>query len=101
MNVRYWPRAHKDIDAIYEWIARDNARAAQRMEDAIRLTVQLISSQPKMGVSTGHANVRRHPMSKLHYAIFYRIDWPANTLDVLRVVHGKQIRDLKRIPKSL
>lgn len=101
MNVRYSLRARKDIDALYRWIARDNASAAQRMEDAIRLTVQLISSQPKMGVSTGYADVRRHPMPKLHYAIFYRIDWRANTLDVLRIVHGKQIRNLKHIPKPL
>lgn len=101
MNVRYWPQALKDIDAIYQWIARDNKSAARRMEDAIRLTIQLISTQPKMGVSTSYANVRRHPMSKSHYAIFYRIDWHANTVDVLRIAHGKQIRDLRRIPKPL
>src|SRR3989344_5764957 len=101
MTVRYSPRSRKDIDAIYKWIARDSESVARRVEDAIRLTVQLIGSQPKMGVSTSRANIRRHPMPKLHYAIFYRIDWRTNILDVLRVVHGKQIQDLKRIPKHL
>jgi hypothetical protein len=37
-------------------------------------------------------------MPRFPYAIFYRIDWDARAIDVLRVVDGRYVRNLKRVP---
>jgi len=99
MNVRYLPRALKDIDQIYKRIAIDNTLAADQVEQMIRSTIRTLAREPGIGVTTGRHNIRRHPMTQYDYAIFYRINLHHDTLDVLRIVHGRQIRDLKRVPR--
>jgi hypothetical protein len=38
-------------------------------------------------------------MPEYAYAIFYRIDWDADAVDVLPVVDGRRVRNLKRVPR--
>ena len=47
---------------------------------------------------TTYANARRWPMPDFHYTIFYRIS-VQDYIDVLRVVDGRRIRDLKLVPR--
>ncbi|HEY4520875.1 MAG TPA: type II toxin-antitoxin system RelE/ParE family toxin [Candidatus Paceibacterota bacterium] len=101
MKVRYVPQAREDIRNISDWIAQDSPLAAQRVEHDIRVAAMWLGSHPEVGVATDHSNIRRRPIPKMKYAIFYRIDWRTETLNVLRVVHSKQIRNLKHIPKPL
>lgn len=97
--VRYRTRAQEDINTIYTWIARDNEQAAQRVEDAIRAAGALLGERPELGVATGHRGTRRWPMPQFDYTIFYLIDWQEDAIDVLRVVDGKRVHDLKRVPR--
>ena len=99
MKVRYIPRARDDVDEIYEGIAASNPNRAQRVEHAIRAAAELLGRKPGLGVATGHEDARRWPMPEYAYAIFYRIDWDADTVDVLRVVDGRRLRNLKRVPR--
>lgn len=99
MIVRYRDRAKEDIANIHDRIARENKLAAQRVEDAIRDDAELIGVTPELGVATGYQDTRRWPMPQFDYAIFYRIDWEADCIDVLRIIHGKQVRNLKRVPR--
>jgi plasmid stabilization system protein ParE len=99
MKVRYIPRAQDDVDKIYESIAANNLNRAQRVEHAIRSAVDLLGRKPGLGVATGHEDARRWPMPEYAYAIFYRIDWDADAVDVLRVVDGRRVRNLKRVPR--
>jgi plasmid stabilization system protein ParE len=99
MIVRYRSRAQEDIETIYRGIAEDNPGRAQRVEDGIRAHAEMLGREPELGVAMGHKDARRWPMPKLGYAIFYRIDWDAEVLEVLRIIAGKQIRDLKRVPQ--
>jgi len=98
MIVRYIPRARSDVDEIYEGIAKENPDRAQRVEDAIRAAAELLGTKPELGVATGHHDARRWPMREYRYAIFYRIDWGTDCIDVLRVVDGRRVRNLKRVP---
>ena len=98
MMVRYRDRACEDIAGIYDWIARSDPRAAQQVEDAIHAAAELLGMKSELGVATGHRDARRWPMPAFDYAIFYRIDWDAHCIDVLRVVDGKRVRNLKRVP---
>jgi plasmid stabilization system protein ParE len=99
MRVRYIPRAQSDVDEIYRSIAENNVERAQRVEDAIRAHGEMLGMEPELGVATGHNDMRRWPMAKLGYAIFYRIDWVEETVDVLRVIPGKQVKNLNRVPR--
>ncbi len=99
MRVRYIPQARADIKNIHDYIARNSHSAAQRIEKAIRAAATSLGRHPELGVATGYRNVRRRPTPKFDYAIFYHIEWDSNDISVLRVVHGKQVRDLNRIPE--
>jgi plasmid stabilization system protein ParE len=99
MMVRYRSRAQDDIENIYDRIARENPPAAQRVESAIRRAGELLSGQPELGVAMGHRDARRWPMPDYDYAIFYRINWDEDVIDVLRVVEGRRVRNLKRVPR--
>ena len=99
MRVRYIPRARGDVDEIYESISAENPDRAQRVEHAIRAAAELLGRKPGLGVATGHEDARRWPMPEYAYAIFYRVDWEADAVDVLRVVDGRRLRNLNRVPR--
>jgi toxin ParE1/3/4 len=99
MNVRYIPRAQDDVDEIYESIAATNPDRARRVEHAIRAAAELLGRKPGLGVATGHEDARRWPMPEYAYAIFYRIDWEGEAIDVLRIMDARRVRDLKRVPR--
>lgn len=99
MKVRYIPRAQDDVDEIYEGIAANNLNRARRVEHAIRTAAELLGRKPGLGVATGHEDARRWSMPEYPYAIFYRIDWDADAVDVLRVVDGRRLLNLKRVPQ--
>jgi plasmid stabilization system protein ParE len=61
MKVVYAERARRDIADIYDSIARHNPAAAQRVEDAIRVTCEGLSDFPYASVATNEPNVRRVP----------------------------------------
>ena len=99
MMVRYRNRAQADIDGIYDSIAERNTDRAQRVENAIRAAGELLGREPELGVATGHSEARRWPMPKYNYAAFYRIDWDEDVIDILRVIDGRRVRDLKGVPR--
>ena len=99
MRVRYIPRAQHDIDDIFADTADAYLDHAQRVETAIRLAAELLRREPNIGVATGHDNVRRWPMTDYGYAIFYRIDWDQEFIDVLRVIANRRVRNVNRIPR--
>jgi toxin ParE1/3/4 len=98
MKVRYTPQARDDIEEIHRKLATANPAAAQRVEDLIRLKISRLSTFPRSGSRTLLANVRRMPLVKWPYTIFYRIVVDENAIDVLRVVHGARVKDLDEVP---
>jgi toxin ParE1/3/4 len=81
-----------DLPAIYAFIARDNASAAERVLEAIRRTFNLIVREPGCGVvyrtrSPQLKGTRMFPIGGYpNYLVFYRLG--DNTVRVLYVVHG-------------
>jgi plasmid stabilization system protein ParE len=99
MNVSYRARALNDVQAIYEWRTRQSTDVAEKVEAAIFAAADWLGEHPQFGSKTDEANVRRWPMTDLRYTIFYIIDWKGEALEVLRVIEGKQVRNLKRVPR--
>lgn len=85
MKVVYAERARQDIDDIYTSIAFTNPAAAQRVEDLIRRTCESLSDFPFASVATDEPNVRRAPLVRYPYTIFYRVDPPLDRVERSRV----------------
>ena len=99
MNVRYRARALQDVDGIYQWLARHSTNVAEKVEAALMAAAEWLGEHPELGTMTDEANVRRWPMPEFRYTIFYLVDRDDEALDVLRVIDGRRVRNLKRLPK--
>jgi toxin ParE1/3/4 len=98
MKVRYTPAAQNDIAHIYRIIAADRPNAAQRVEDRIKATCERLGSFSRLGATTNLEDVRRMPLVRWPYTIFYRIVAADDTVDILRVVHGARVENLDEVP---
>ena len=98
MKVVYAERARHDIADIYDSIVRHNPVAAQRVEDMIRATCEGLSDFPYAPAVTDESDVRRVPLVRFPYTIFYRIDTAHHIVEIARVLHGARVRDLGKIP---
>ena len=86
MLVQRRPLALQDIAEVWDHIADDNLRAADRWVDHLDEQLQLLASQPRMGrvrdeLSTG---LRSFPFGR--YVIFYA-PIPGG-IDVVRLLHS-------------
>lgn len=100
MRVVYAERARDDIADIYDNIARHNPDAAQRVEDLIRATCEALADFPYASVTTDEPDVRRIPLVRFPYTIFYRVDADRDVVEVARVFHAARIKDLGSMPEE-
>jgi len=98
MRVRFTRRAKRDISEIYDWLADRNPLAARQVEDFILKASLGLAEFPMMGVPTDLVQVRRLPLVRYPYTIFYRVDDTSGFVDILRVVHGSRIRQVGSVP---
>ena len=95
--VHFQPRARVDLLDIWNYIANDSPRAADRVRQRIEAAVQGLAEMPGKGHQ--RADVAGKPYrfwSVYSYLIMYRYDDLA--LTVVRIVHGK--RNLRRALRS-
>lgn len=101
MRLEYTTRTRDDISAIYDHIALYSGASAQRVEDAIRARCESLKLWPFSGTAT-RRGVRRLPMVRLPYTIFYAIDESGprtvHRIVIVRVVHSARVRDLDEVP---
>ena len=98
MKVVFSERARTDIGSIYDEIAQHNAAAALRVEAAIRSACDWLADFPFAAVATDEPNVRRLPLVRYPYTIFYRVDGSRDLVEIARVIHGARVRNLRRLP---
>ena len=98
MKVVFAERARRDIGEIYDSIARHSSDAAQRVEDAIRSACDGAGDFPFASVATDEPSVRRLPLVRYPYTIFYRVDATRGRVEIVRVVYGARVRNLGRLP---
>ncbi len=100
MMVVYSERARADIAAIFDHIATDNHRAAMRVENSIRTACEGLARYPRAGVPTDEPNIRRRPLVRYPYTIFYRINEAQQRVEIARVVHAARVRSLGQLPSE-
>ena len=98
MKVVYAERARRDIEDIYDFIATHNPHAAQRVEDLIRVTCEGFAQFPFASVATDEPGVRRAPLVRYPYTIFYRVDVARDVVEIARVLHGARVKNLRQLP---
>jgi toxin ParE1/3/4 len=94
--VRVRPQADTEMDALADYIARDNLNAALRFLEVIQKSFDLISEQPEIG-SRRYAylplmeGLRMWPVADFEKHLIFYIERPTY-IDVLRALHSA--RDL-------
>ena len=98
MKVVYAVRAQHDIVGIYDAIAPHNHAAAQRVENLIRTKCDALADFPFASELTDEPNVRRLPLVRYPYTIFYRVDAAHDLVEIARVIHSARIKNVRRLP---
>jgi toxin ParE1/3/4 len=100
MKVVFAERARSDIGEIYEHIVQQNRQAAQRVEDMIRASCESLADFPFASSATDEPNVRRLPLVRYSYTIFYRADTVHDLVEIARVIHSARVKDLSKTPSD-
>jgi toxin ParE1/3/4 len=80
------PLAQADIDEIWDYIALDSARNADRLVDRIEQCFDLLAGNPGMGIARDDLRAGLRRFTHARYLIYYR-SVPGG-IEVVRVVHG-------------
>jgi toxin ParE1/3/4 len=87
------PDAQRDLDSIYDYIARESISAANEILDALRERFRLLASQPLLGQFRAELAPNVRSFSVGNYVIFYR---PVRVgIEVTRVIHSA--RDIDKL----
>lgn len=86
MKVVFSARFTSDLEAIQDYIARDNAPAAYRLAQTICQRVQHLGAHPHTGRPGRIAGTRELAVPDTAYIVYYRVTGQA--VQVLRVYHA-------------
>jgi addiction module RelE/StbE family toxin len=73
MKVRVTRDALADLDAIFAYIAKENPTAAAKVVDTIERLIKQLSDFPERGQKSSLDGIRRLPVVRYPYAIFYEV----------------------------
>jgi toxin ParE1/3/4 len=85
VKVRWLSSALRELDRVYEYVARDNPKAAKSVFRRIRSTATRLGKFPESGRRGQVQGTRELVVNDLPYIIVYRIS-PAG-IEVIRVLH--------------
>ena len=77
-----------DFDAVYDYISRDNPRAAEQVLRSLDQSIQLLADQPKLGKVYRHRRLRLRLLVHGDYLVFYR-ERPG-IIEIVRVINGRR-----------
>lgn len=80
------PLAQTDINEIWDYIARDSIRNADRFIDRIEQRFGLLAANPRLGVARDDLRAGLRRFGYARYLIYYRII--RGGVEIVRVVHG-------------
>jgi toxin ParE1/3/4 len=87
VKVRYSATASAQIEEAFDYIARDNPRAAQAFLDRIEAIAALLARVPGMGREADKANVHSVPLTPFRYRLFYAVRRGRGEIMILRIRH--------------
>lgn len=66
----------------------------------IRATCERLADFPFVAAETDEPGVRRLPLVRYPYAIFYRVIPVLDRVEIARIIHSARISDLGRVPDA-
>jgi toxin ParE1/3/4 len=92
MRVAFDPAARSELDRVFEWIAKDNPRAALEMiarieAKVMRLGTPGLANMGRLGLVKGTRELLEYP-----YIIVYKVYEERDEIVVISIVHGAQDR---------
>ncbi|MBM3649166.1 MAG: type II toxin-antitoxin system RelE/ParE family toxin [Alphaproteobacteria bacterium] len=87
-RIRYLPKAIRQIDAIFAYIADRNPAAARRVVATIRRNIQRLADFPYSARSSEVEDVCELVIAHYPYVVFYAVDDEAREVHILRVRHA-------------
>lgn len=88
MRVRWTIPAARDLEAIEDYIARDDPAAAFRVATTIRERTGLLADHPHLGRPGRVSGTREFVITGTPYIIAYAVE--DTHIAILRVMHGAQ-----------
>jgi addiction module RelE/StbE family toxin len=92
MTLRFTRRARRHLDGIAKYISERNPEAARRVGARIREIIDLLASMPLIGHEGALIGTREMVVPGLPYVIVYRVEADGETVVILGVYHGAQLR---------
>jgi len=94
LRLKWTRRALKQLAEAQNYIVEDNPAAAHEIGQRIHDALELLLTQPEMARPGRVAGTREWVVAHTPYFLVYRVR--EDTLQVLRVIHGKQDWSPKR-----
>ncbi len=101
MKLVVSPQASSDIEVAVRWWLANRPKAPGLLEEELRLAFDFISHTPQGGIpgaSGRPAGVRRVPLPRSRYLLYYRVLEAEGTVRVLRLWHASRRRP-PRLPR--
>ena len=86
MRVRYTDTALRELDDIFAYIAKNNRAAAASVAGRVEGLIGQLAEFPDMAQETDVAGVRRFPLGRFPYLIYYTVE--ADEVVILHIRHG-------------
>ena len=93
MKVVFDERALADLEAIFDWIVRDNPAAAKAVVERVFASTEHLADFPQMGHPGRDEGTFEWVVPRLPYIVVYEIDRARDEVVIVAVVHGARDRD--------
>ncbi|MFN7650675.1 MAG: type II toxin-antitoxin system RelE/ParE family toxin [Acidobacteriota bacterium] len=97
-QVLFADKAITDLNKIIEYYAVESPQSARTVGDALLAHIRCLEVMPIIGTRMA----KRHNVFKLYhspYAVFYRVNYPGKTVDVLHLYQGVRQKNGALAPK--
>jgi toxin ParE1/3/4 len=86
VRIRRLPRAIRDVDEIWDWIAGRDMSAADRLTERVATATNRLADFPHSGTPRPDLGPGARSLAVGNYVVLYRVG--KERVDILRVVHG-------------
>jgi len=87
MNIRYSPRAARDLEAIYRYLVEKSPQGASNVMTAIYAAIAFVRRHPEGGQSTSISGVRTMIVRRYRFKVFYRVALREGAIEIVHVRH--------------
>jgi addiction module RelE/StbE family toxin len=85
MKLRYTEQARKDMDSLYQYVAREDPNAAQGVVERMAAMIEHLPQHPALGLRGRLPEVLELVIPNLPFVVVYELS--KKTIDVLAIIH--------------